>query len=106
MSLEKLEANLKEKRATLAKTTRKLVTGENPRWRKLHDNIGRLEHTLQKKEYTLKHSQRQTRKNNTYEYITAGPRTPTKLTKYGPLIGILTIAAVGGGIAAFYTNNN
>ena len=103
MSLEKLEANLKEKRATLAKTTRKLVTGENPRWRKLHDNIGRLEHTLQKKEYTLKH---QTRKNHTYQHITAGPRTPTKLAKYGPLIGLLTIAAVGGGLAAYYTNNN
>ena len=103
MSLEKLEANLKEKRATLAKTTRKLVTGENPRWRKLHDNIGRLEHTLQKKEYTLKH---QTRKNHTYQHITAGPRTPTKLVKYGPLIGLLTMVAVGGGLAAYYTNNN
>jgi hypothetical protein len=103
MSLEKLEANLKEKRATLAKTTRKLVTGENPRWRKLHNNIGRLEHTLQKKEYTLKH---QTRKNNTYQHITAGPRTPTKLKQYGPLLGLLTVVAVGGGLAAYYTNNN
>ena len=103
MSLEKLEANLKEKRATLAKTTRKLVTGINPKWTRLTDNIRNLDHKIQKKEYTLKH---QTRKNNTYQYITAGPRTPTKLAKYGPLIGLLTIAAVGGGLAAYYTNNN
>ena len=48
----------------------------------------------------------QTRKNNTYQYITAGPRTPTKLAKYGPLIGLLTVVAVGGGLAAYYTNNN
>jgi N-acetyl-anhydromuramyl-L-alanine amidase AmpD len=93
MSLEKLEAELKEKKATLARTTRKLVTGENPRWTKLHDTIGRLEHTIQKKEYTLKHSK--TRKN--YEPITV---RSSKLKKYGyPLIGLLTVAAAAGGIA-------
>lgn len=98
MSLEKLQTELKEKKATLAKTTRKLVTGENPKWTKLHDTIGKLEHTIQKKEYSLKHSK--TRKNYSYERITAGPRTPTRLAQYGyPLIGILTLAAAAGGIA-------
>jgi len=101
--LDTLEANLKEKKATLAKTTRKLVTGENPKWTRLHNNIGKLQHTLQKKEYTLKH-QTKTRKN-TYEHITAGPRTPTKFKQYGyPLIGLLTVAALGGGIA-YYVGN-
>ena len=93
MSLEKLEAELKEKKETLARTTRKLVTGENPKWTKLHDNIGKLQHTIQKKEYTLKHKTRK----NTYQQITAGPRTPTTLKQYGyPLVGLLTVAAVGG----------
>ena len=102
MSLEKLQTELKEKKATLARTTRKLVTGENPKWTKLHNNIGKLQHTIQKKEYTLKH---QTRKNHTYQHITAGPRTPTKLSKYGyPLVGLLTVAAVGGGIAYYLGN--
>ena len=103
MSLEKLEANLREKKATLAKTTRKLVTGINPKWTRLTDNIRNLDHKIQKKEYTLKH---QTRKNNTYQHITAGPRTPTRIAKYGPLVGLLTVVAVGGGLAAYYTNNN
>jgi uncharacterized small protein (DUF1192 family) len=103
MSLEKLEADLKEKKATLARTTRKLVTGENPRWTRLHNNIGKLQHTIQKKEYTLKHKQ-QTRKSNYVMF--AGPRTPTKLQQYGyPLIGLLTVAAVGGGLASFYTQS-
>ena len=102
MSLEKLEANLREKKATLAKTTRKLVTGINPKWTRLTDNIRNLDHKIQKKEYTLRH---QTRKNS-YQHITAGPRTPTKLKQYGPLLGLLTVVAVGGGLAAYYTNNN
>ena len=94
-TLENLQANLRKTKATLASTTRRGF--QDQKTTNLLYKIRNTEHNIM----VARVARNQTRKNNTYQNITAGP-TITPIPKYGLIIGLTAVGAVGSAVGLYF----